>query len=101
MTGRPTGSRDLNGRAVRARPPLRRTPRYNALASDFGHTLTSAMQSRQIAASELAAALGLNVGTVLAWRRGRSIPGIPSLVAVATALGCALVDLLPESASYP
>lgn len=99
--GRPRGSRELTGRCVRATRPIRFGPAYAALSRDFGRQLGIVMGERAIAASELAAAIRVSVDTVFAWRRGRSIPAVASLHAVARALGCALADLLPESARYP
>ena len=47
---------------------------------------------------QLAEAIGVNPMTVYGWRRGRSVPGALMLAAIATALRCSFVDLLPDQA---
>lgn len=70
------------------------------LCRDFGEQLTAVMRERAIASSELAAAINVLTQTVMAWRRGVSIPAVASLSAMAVAMSCALIDLMPESARY-
>lgn len=96
--GRPRGSTDRHGRCNRVdRVSLRRTA-WRAFAVAFGRRLTELLTERDVAASELAAALDVSVMTVLAWKRGRSVPPSIQLAAIASALSCAFVDLLPEQA---
>lgn len=96
--GRPLGSTDRRGRCNRVdRVSLRRTA-WRAFSVAFGRRLADLLTERDIAASELAAALDVHVMTVLAWKRGRSVPPSIQLAAIASALSCAFVDLLPEQA---
>ena len=97
--GRPRGSVDLAGRATIA-VRSHRSRRWRTLCEDFGRHLRAARRERAIAASELAAAIGSSTMTVLAWERGKMMPAMISIDALARALGCALVDLMPESARY-
>lgn len=100
MRGRPRGSRDLHGRAVRSVVPDHRSPRWQVFCRAFGEVLSARMRDMAIASSELAAAISRSVLTVCAWRRGRSVPCMRVLVAVAGALGCTVADLLPDEARY-
>lgn len=96
--GRTRGSTDRHGRCNRVdRASLRRTA-WRAFSVAFGRRLTELLTERDVAASELAAALDVSVMTVLAWKRGRSVPPSIQLAAIASALSCAFVDLLPEQA---
>lgn len=98
VRGRPRGSLELRGRATRATwTEVRRSAAWRALCLDFGDRLRTLRRERSVAASELAAAVGVSTGTVLGWERGR-MPGPLWLYAAATALGCTLADLLPERA---
>jgi DNA-binding XRE family transcriptional regulator len=78
---------------------VRRSAAWLELCREFGVRLRQLRAERQIAASELAAAVGVANGTVLAWERGR-VPGPLWLLACAIALGCTLIDLLPERAHH-
>ena len=95
--GRPIGSVDRSGRAVRAQVQHRRSPRWLAFCRALGAQLRRCRESRNIAATELAAAIGAHVQTVWIWERGRQAPCLPMLVAIAAALGCSLADLLPDA----
>lgn len=98
--GRPIGSVDLHGRAVRAERSYH-SQAWREFRRDQGAQMRDTRRARAIAAEELAAAINVNVQTVFRWERGDGAPTLLSLVAVAKALGCSLVDLLPESARYP
>lgn len=98
--GRPRGSRDLLGPARRAVRSYR-SRQWRAFCQDLGNRLRTARRERAVAAEELASAISVSTMTVLAWERGRSAPAMLSLHAIGRALGCSLVDLLPESARYP
>jgi DNA-binding Xre family transcriptional regulator len=94
--GRPLGAVDRHGRCVPVRDLSH--PTWRALCQAFGHRLDDLMTERDVAATELAAATGLHLGSINAWRRGARMPNTHTLAMLAGALGCALVDLLPEQA---
>lgn len=73
---------------------------WRAFAEAFGQTLRARREDRGIAATELAAAIAASSQTIHAWERGRSVPAVATLLAIAAALGCTLVDLLPERAQF-
>lgn len=98
LRGRPRGSPDRHGRCNRVDVATLRRTTWRTFAVGFGRRLATLLEERDVAASELAAALGLSVMTVLAWRRGRSVPPSIWLAAIAIALSCSVVDLLPEQA---
>lgn len=95
--GRPVGARDRHGRCNRVR--WSRSSWASARVA-FGHHLSDVLEERDVAATELAAAIGVHWQTVMAWRRGR-IPGFAALAAIAEALSCSIIDLLPEQAHSP
>lgn len=96
--GRPPGSRDRHGRAVRVDCERLRRSSWPGFCRSFGQRLEDEMRRVDVAASELAEAIGVNPMTVYGWRRGRSMPGTFVLAAIATALRCSFVDLLPDQA---
>jgi transcriptional regulator with XRE-family HTH domain len=80
---------------------MRRTERWRQLCVDFGALLRRIREERDISSAELAAAIGANSMTVMSWERGRTVPTVPTLMAIATALSCPLADLLPEQTRHP
>lgn len=89
---RPRGSRDRHGKALRT-PHDDRWARAYA-ATHVGAEIRFARESQDIAASELAAAVGVDPSAVFAWEAGRVIPSLPRLMRVAWALGIAPSSLL-------
>jgi hypothetical protein len=96
--GRPLGSVDRHGRCHRVDLIRMRRTSWRSFCLAFGHRLSQLLDERDIAATELAAAIDVSVMTVFAWRRGRSVPGSLMLAGIAAAIGCSVVDLLPEQA---
>lgn len=96
--GRPRGSVDRHGRCNRVDLVSLRRTTWRSFAVAFGQRLGDLLKERDVAASELAAAVDVSVMTVLAWRRGRSVPLPLRLAAVSRVLSCSLVDLLPDQA---
>ena len=99
--GRPIGSKDLRGLAQRVDHRVIGSEMWRRFCVSCGLRLRLLRRERQISAAELAAAIGAHVMTVLAWERGRSVAGIPTLVLIAAALQCSVVELLPDEAHYP
>lgn len=98
--GRPSGSRDRLGAAVCVDRRVRKPTAWRPLAADFGRRLSQLLDERDVAASELAAALGKSAQTVFSWTRGDRLPSIMTMAQVALALRCSIVDLMPESAHH-
>lgn len=98
--GRPPGSRDRHGRARRVSSAARRPRSWRSLCLAFGRRLRILREEQDIAASELAAAIGASPYTVLSWERGDRMPSMTVLCMTATALDCSLVDLMPEEAHH-
>lgn len=96
--GRPRGSVDRHGRCNRVDLVSLRRTTWRSFAVSFGQRLGDLLKERDVAASELAAAISYSQMTVFGWLRGRSVPSAFSLAAVAGALSCSLVDLLPDQA---
>lgn len=100
--GRPPGSRDRAGAARRV--PIdhrvRNMAAWRAVSVAFGWRMRSLMDERDIAAAELAAAIGCSATAVHGWTSGRHFPSIPTLLCIAAALRCSLVDLMPEEAHH-
>lgn len=96
--GRPRGSIDRHGRCVRVDVVALGRTSWRAFSAAFGHRLEQLLKERDVAVTELAAAVHVSPQTVFAWLRGRSVPLPLRLAAVSRALGCSLVDLLPEQA---
>ena len=89
---RPIGSRDRHGKALRT-PHDDRWARAYA-ATHVGAEIRFAREAQDIAASELAAAVGVDARTVHSWESGRVIPSLPRVLRVAWALGIAPSSLL-------
>lgn len=98
--GRPLGSKDRRGRAQRVNWRVLGSSMWRALCTAAGHRLRAMREERNISAAELAAAIGAAAVTVLAWERGRSMPSLPTMVMLAAALRCSIVDLLPDEAHH-
>lgn len=99
-TGRPLGSRDRYGRAIPVDRRLRRGARWRLFVVAFGRRLRQLLEGRDVACSELAAAIQVDPMTTYAWTSGRRFPAPPTLLAIAQSLSCSVVDLLPEEAHH-
>lgn len=93
--GRPRGSRDRRGNAyqVQPRPLAALCSRFKA---SFATRLGVMLRCDNIAADELAAAIGCSKGTVHSWLGGRATPSVWAMLSISIALHCALADLLPD-----
>jgi DNA-binding XRE family transcriptional regulator len=100
VIGRPPGSHDRNGRARRIGSAARRPSSWRTLCEAFGRRLRVLREEKDIAASELAAAIGAATATIFSWERGDRMPSMTVLCMVAVALDCSLVDLMPEEAHH-
>lgn len=69
-TGRPKGSRDRHGRCLRA-VPLAEADRA---VRGFGERLRHVCDDLDVGADELAAAVGVNRGTIRHWIAGDRVP---------------------------
>lgn len=98
--GRPLGSRDRNGRAAPVDHRARQMAAMRAFTVALGLRVKQVREEHDIAASELAAAIGMARATIHQWERGAAMPSIATLVLVAAALRCSLVDLLPDEAHH-
>lgn len=98
--GRPPGSADRSGRARRVSSAARRPSAWRSLCEAFGRRVRQIREEQDIAASELAAAIGSSPYTILSWERGDRMPSMAVLCMTATALDCSLVDLMPEEAHH-
>lgn len=88
-SGRPPGSVDLGASCVRPVP----LPEAMRFAVQVGLAIRHLREEQHIAASELAAAIGVGTAAVLAWERGHA-PSVPRLYQIATALGIQVADIL-------
>jgi ribosome-binding protein aMBF1 (putative translation factor) len=100
MTGRPRNSHNRYGHARRVDVEVKRTARWRELARLIGLRIRYEREKRDIAASELAAAIGSCVRVIHRWESGTNPPHLSSLFAIATALGCDIIDLVPRSNEY-
>ena len=96
--GRPRGSVDRHGRAVRVDRAALERRSWPEFRRAFGRRLEDELRRADVAVTELAAAIDCSPQTVFAWHRGRSVPCAMTIAAIATALRCSFVDLLPDSA---
>jgi ribosome-binding protein aMBF1 (putative translation factor) len=90
--GRPRGSRDRMGRALRT-PHDDRYARAWA-AHNVGEAIRAARERQDIAASELAAAVGVSASCVHQWESGRACPTLGRVMRIAWALGVSPSSLL-------
>lgn len=97
--GRPRGVKDLRGRANRVDYNTRSGPIWLTFAARIGERLRALRTERQIASSELAAAVGVSTPTIHRLERGH-VPGWPLMIALAIALDVPLVELLPAEAHH-
>lgn len=98
--GRPIGSKDRSGRAAPVDHRARQMAAMRAFTIALGLRVKQVREEHDIAASELAEAIGACTATVLQWERGAAMPSIATLVLVAAALRCSLVDVLPDEAHH-
>ncbi len=70
-----------------------------ALRHDFAARLRTLRKSRDLTQSELAERIGRSVDAISNIERGKSLPSLEMLVAIAAKLGVELVDLIPGTAS--
>ena len=98
--GRPVGSKDRNGRAAPVDHRARQMPAMRAFAIALGLRIKQVREENDIAASELAEAIGSCTTTVLQWERGAAMPSIATLILTAAALRCSLVSILPDEAHF-
>lgn len=90
-TGRPPGSQTRFGRALR-RVPLRE-PEVRWLR-DVGARMRELREEQDIAASEVAAALGVNDRTIHGWERGYRAPMLANVYRYAAAIGVKPSDIV-------
>ena len=95
MNGRPRGSPDRYGHAQRVDVEVKKRPQWRALARLIGHGIKTARERRDVAASELAAAIGSSVTVIYRWEKGVNPPHLSSLLAISLALDCPLSALIP------
>ncbi len=91
--GRPCGSVDRNGRALRV--PLRAYA-HDHVALVIGEAIRRARESQDVAASELAAAIDVGTSAVLAYERGARLAPLHQLWRIAAALGVRLDSIVGE-----
>lgn len=93
--GRPRGSKDRHGKAQRV--PIR-SDAYARHVAAIGERIRDIREERDVARSELAAALNVWESTVTNWENGstRRVPTLRRLVQIAQALDCMVIDLIPQ-----
>jgi ribosome-binding protein aMBF1 (putative translation factor) len=91
-TGRPRGSVDRSGRARRVDAAALR-----AVMVAFAAQLRRVREAENVSAAELAAAMGINPGTVHRLENGQQYPTLERLASIALALGVPLEHLIPEA----
>jgi len=69
-----------------------------ALARVVGRNVRWRRQRLGLSQAALGSAVGRGRSTVCRWEMGERVPGLPALVALAAALGCAPGDLLANEA---
>lgn len=89
--GRPRGSVDLTGTARRA--AVGRRSGMNRV----GRAIRHARESMNVAASELAAAIGVHPSSVHAWEAGAHCFSAWRLLAIADALGVPLASIVEDA----
>lgn len=67
-----------------------------AFSLGIASKLSMRLREKDIAAVELAAALGVSAPAVMHWAAGREQPSLRRLLSISLALGCPLTDLLPD-----
>lgn len=90
--GRPRGSIDRHGRAIRA--VTEREGRK--FAAEVGESIRHAREEVDVSVDELAAATGYTTFTLWKWERGKHPPRISALYQIAVALGISVESLLPD-----
>lgn len=73
---------------------------WRHLCLAFGARLKFLREEQDIAVSEIAEAIGCTRQAIHQWERGSAFPSLPTLLMVASALDCSLVDLMPEEAHH-
>lgn len=96
VRARPRGGPHLTGHAQRADVGGRNTPEWKTLALLIGERIRAVRESKNIAPSELEAAIGCSKSIVRQWERGEKTTSLGTLVAISRALNCALGDLIPH-----
>ena len=66
------------------------------LRKDIGHNLKKVVLTRGIAQSDIAEKCGITEAMLSRYIHGTSMPGVDKIYALATALGCRVVDILGE-----
>lgn len=89
--GRPRGSKDRRGKArlVDGRA-------LGFVVRAFGEQMRRAREEANVSASELAAAVQLDVATIHRYENASARPSLRSVVAIAMALGVPVEHLVPE-----
>ena len=67
-----------------------------ALRLGVAENISARLRDRDIAVAELAASQGVNRVAAVQWTTGRELPSLRRLQTIAMALGCSLLDLLPD-----
>jgi len=75
---------------------IRETARWREIAKLVDLRIRREHEKHDIAATELAAAIGTWTRTVHRWEYGDEPPSLRSLFMIAAALGCDVVDLIPR-----
>lgn len=71
-------------------------PRKRPVDRRIGHAVAAARQAHGVSQGRLARAIGVSVGTVQAYERGRTRIAVERLADLADALECEPADLLPR-----
>lgn len=66
----------------------------------LGERLRLLREERDLSIVEVAAATGWSSSTLFAWERGARLPSLPGLLGWSAAVGCSLVDVMPDLAHH-
>jgi len=89
--GRPRGAIDRYGIARKVQPHI-----VGVVVNAFAEQLKYVREHHDVSASELAAAVGIDVRTIHSYESGRVIPPLAKIVAISLALGVPIEHLVPE-----
>lgn len=93
--GRPLGSRDRHGHAVRHVPADEPNSSFLPIVAQ---NIRELREENDVSASELANALDVNTATVHSWESGRCVPPLPTVYRIACALGVKPSDIVEVDA---
>lgn len=89
--GRPKGAKERYGKCIR----FVSGEEGNRALREFAAHLRTIREELDVPADELAAAVGVDVATILHWESGRRVPKLSRLYQISAALGVQWREVLP------